>query len=86
MASEELDTMDLKETPPTTPMETEAEMKTPSGKKKPGPQNPDQVVEFVTETTKSIDRFLQKIHAYEPYIINNAYKVLIAESTNPCAA
>ena len=55
MATEQLDTMDLKETPLTTPTETEVEIKIPSGKKKPGPQNPDQVAEFVSETTKNFD-------------------------------
>ena len=55
MATEQLDTMDLEETPPTTSMETEAETKIPSGKKKPGPQNPNQAAEFVSETTKSVD-------------------------------
>ena len=78
MATEQLDTVDLKKTPPT-PMETEAETKIPPGKKKPGPQNPDQVAEFVSETTKSIDRFLQKMHSYELYAIDNAYKALIPE-------
>ena len=71
--------MDLEETPPTTPTETEAETKIPSGKKKPGLQNPDQAAEFVSETTKSIDQFLQKIHSYKPYAINDAYIALITE-------
>ena len=75
MAAKVLDTTKLLEsTPPTTPTETRPD------KKKPGPCNPDQVAEFVLETNKSLDRFLKKMHNYEPYaIVEEAYKVLIAE-------
>ena len=74
---------------PTTPMETESAAKLSPGKlspgklspgkKKPGPHNPDQAAEFVVETTKSIDRFINKMHNYKPYAIEEGYKVLIAE-------
>ena len=73
MAETDLDTTKLLEsTPPTTPTET-----TP--KKKPGPCNLDQVAEFVLETNKSLDRFLEKMHNYKPYAIEEAYKVLITK-------
>ena len=74
MAAKDLDTTKLLEsTPPTTPTETR------SNKKKPGPCNPDQAAEFVLETNKSPDHFLEKMHNYEPCTIEEAYKVLIAE-------
>ena len=94
MATEQLDDMELLEqTPPTTPkeptqlttpMETEpgaklSPGKLSPGKKKPGPCNPDQAVEFVIETTKSINRFINKMHNYEPYAIEEGNKVLIAQ-------
>ena len=74
MAAKDLDTTELLESmPPTTPTETRP------NKKKPGPCNLDQVTEFVLETNKSLDHFLEKMHNYEPYAIEEAYKVLIAE-------
>ena len=57
----------------TTPTETR------SDKKKPGPCNPDQAAKFVEETNKSLDRFLEKMHNYKPYAIEEAYTVLISE-------
>ena len=89
MATEQLDDIELLEqtppttpkepTQPTTPMETESGAKLSPGKKKPGPCNPDQAAEFVIETTKSIDRFINKMHNYEPYAIEEGYKVLVPE-------
>ena len=74
MAAKDLDTTKLLESmPPTIPTETRP------NKKKPGPCNPDQVAEFVLETNKSLDHFLEKMHNYEPYAIEEAYNVLIAE-------
>ena len=74
MAAKDLDTTKLLEsTSPTTPTETRP------NKKKPGPCNPDQAAEFVLETNKSLDHFLEKMHNYKPYAIEEAYKVLIAE-------
>ena len=81
MATEQLDDIELLgQTPPTTPkeptqlvtpMETESGAKLlpgklSPGKKKPGPCNPDQAAEFVVETTKSINQFINKMHNYEP--------------------
>ena len=66
----------VEETPPTTPTEHEPK------KKKPGPPNPDQAAKFVVETTQSIDRFMNKMHNYEPYAIEEGYQVLIAEYHN----
>ena len=63
----------MEETPPTTPTEQKPK------KKKPGPCNPDQATKFVEETNKSLDRFLEKMHNYEPYVIEEAYTVLISE-------
>ena len=74
MASEKLEDLELlEETPPTMPTEQEPK-KLLSVKKKPGPHNPDQAAEFVVETTKSIDQFMNKMHNYE-----EGYQVLIAE-------
>ena len=74
MATEQLEDLEIvEETPPTTPTEQEPK------KKKPGPRNPDQAAKFVVETNKSLDSFLEKMHNYEPYAIEEAYKVLIAK-------
>ena len=74
MATEQLEDLEIvEETPPTTPTEQE------SKKKKLGPCNPDQVAKFVEETNKSLDCFLEKMHNYEPYAIEEAYTVLISE-------
>ena len=74
MATEQLEDLEIvEETPPTTPTEKEPK------KKKPGPHNPDQATEFVVETTLSVDRFMNKMHNYEPYAIEEGYQVLIAE-------
>ena len=66
MATKDIDTT-------TTPTEMRPD------KKKPGPCNPDQVAEFVLKTNKSLDRFLEKMHDYKPYAIEEAYKILIAK-------
>ena len=64
MATEQLEDLKIvEETPPTTPTEQEPK------KKKPGPRNPYQNTKFVKETNKSLDRFLEKMHNYEPYAI-----------------
>ena len=74
MATEQLEDLAIvEETPPTTPTEQEPK------KKKPGPCNPDQVAKFVEETNKSLDCFLEKMHNYKPYAIEEAYTVLISE-------
>ena len=48
-------------------------------KKKSGSHNPDRAAKYEEETNKSLDCFLEKMHNYEPYAIEEAYKVLIAE-------
>ena len=74
MATEQLEDLEIvEETPPTTPTEQEPK------KKKPGPCNPDQAPEFVVETNKSLDCFLEKMHNYEQYAIEEAYTVLISK-------
>ena len=74
MATEQPEDLEIVgETPLTMPTEQE------SKRKKPGPHNPDQTAEFVAETNKSLDCFLEKMHNYEPYAIEEAYKVLIAK-------
>ena len=74
MATEQLEDLEIvEETPPTTPTEQEPK------KKKPGPCNPDQATKFVVETTQSKDRFMNKMHNYEPYTIEEGYQVFIAE-------
>ena len=81
MATEELGNLEIvEETLPTTPTEQEPK------KRKPGPCNPDQAAEFVAETTQSLDQFMNKMHNYEPYAIEEGYQVLIAEyHIMPCA-
>ena len=74
MATEQLEDLEIvEETPPTTPTEQEPK------KKKLGPCNPDQAAKFIEETNKSLDHFLQKMHNYEPYAIEEAYTVLISK-------
>ena len=74
MATEELGDLEIvEETPPTTPTEKEPK------KKKLGPCNPDRATKSVVETTQSIDRFMNKMHNYEPDAIEEGYQVLIAE-------
>ena len=68
----------MEETPPTMPTEQEPKKLSPA-KKKPGPCNPDQATKFVVETTQSIDQFMNKMHNYEPYAIEEGYQVLIAK-------
>ena len=47
-------------------------------KKKPGPCNRGQAAEFVVETNKSLDRFLEKMHNYKPYAREEACKMPFA--------
>ena len=74
MATEELGNLKIvEETPPTTPTEQEPK------KKRPGPCNPDQAIEFVIQTMQSVDRFMNKMHNHEPDAIEEGCQVLIAE-------
>ena len=79
MATEQLEDLEIvEETPPTMPTEQEPKKLLPA-KKKPGPHNPDQAAESVVETNQNVDRFMNKMHNYEPYAIEEGYQVLIAE-------
>ena len=69
----------LEQTPLTTPIEPDLECKLSPGKKKLGPNNPDQAEQFVTETNKVVECFLQNLHNSEPCAIKEAYQVLITE-------
>ena len=74
MATEELGNLKImEETAPTTPTDQEPK------KRRPGPRNPDQAAEFVTQTMQSVDRFMSKMHNQEPDAIEEGYQVLIAE-------
>ena len=74
MATEELGNLEIvEETPPTTPTEQEPQ------KKRPGPCNLDQAIEFVIQTMQSVDRFMSKMHNNEPDTIKEGYQVLTAE-------
>ena len=67
MAIEELGNLEIvEETPPTTPTEQEPK------KKRPGPHNLDQATKFVMQTMQSVDRFMNKMHNYDPYAIEEA--------------
>ena len=80
MATKELETSELLEqTPPTTLTEPDLECKLSSGKKKPGPNNPDQAEQFMTQTNQIVECFLQNLHNSEPCTIKEAYQVLITE-------
>ena len=80
MAMKELDTSELLEQiPPTTPTEPDPECKMSPGKKKLAPNNKDQVEQFMTQTNKVVECFLQKLHNSEPCAIKEAYQVLITE-------
>ena len=46
-------------------------------KKKPGPNNPDEVTRFVQEVDKVMQKFMDTVHQYEPYSIQNAYSDFI---------
>ena len=73
MATEEVGNLEIEEeTPPTTPTEQEPK------KKRPGPRNPDQAMEFVIQTTQSVDRFMSKMQ-HESDTVEENYQVLIAE-------
>ena len=50
----------------------EAELKD-EGKKKPGPNNPEEASEFVEQLNKAVDKFAKTIHQYEPYSIQDVY-------------
>ena len=67
MATEQLEDLEIvEEIPLITPTEQE------SKKKQLGPHNPDQAAKFVEETNKSLDCFLEKMHNYKPYAIEEA--------------
>ena len=62
MATKELETSE--QTPPTT--QTELDLEWSPGKKKLGPNNPDQAEQFVTRTNQIVECFLQNLHNSEP--------------------
>ena len=73
MATEESGNLKImEETPPTTSTEQEPK------KKRPGPCNPDQAIEFGLQTTQCIDRFMSKVQ-HESDTIEENYQVLTAE-------
>ena len=80
MVMKELDTSEwLEQTPPTTPTEPDPECKLSPGKKKLGPNNPDHAEQFMTETNKVVECFLENLHNSEPCTIKETYQVLITE-------
>ena len=46
-------------------------------KKKPGPNNPEEATKFVQEVDKAVQKFMDTVHQYEPYSIQNAYSDFI---------
>ena len=50
----------------------EADLKD-EGKKKPRPNNLEEVSEFVEQINEALDKFAKTIHQYEPYTIQDAY-------------
>ena len=70
MATEELDTdIEIVAEKPAPAPSTSTESRLLPARKKPGPHNPDQAAQFIEETTKSLDHFMTKVHAYKPYAI-----------------
>ena len=76
MAEKEQEIKVLKEIQPTTPMD---DADTTAEKKRSGPINAIQAAAFITATTTSIDKFVTKIHNYEPYTLQSCYETLIDE-------
>ena len=50
----------------------EAELKY-EGKKKPGPNNPEEASEFMQQLNEAVDKFTDTIHQCKPYSIQDAY-------------
>ena len=46
-------------------------------KKKPGLNNPEEATRFVQEVDKVVQKFVDTVHQYEPYSIQNAYSDFI---------
>ena len=61
MASQEADPTNIKE-----------DIKT-----KPDPNNPEEATKFVQEVDKAVQKFMDTVHQYEPYSIQNAYSDFI---------
>ena len=61
MASQEADPVNIKE----------------DIKKKPGPNNPEEAIIFVQEVDKAVQKFMDTVHQYKPYSIQNAYSDFI---------
>ena len=51
-------------------------------KKKPGPNNPEEATKFVQEVDKAVQKFMDTVHQYEPYSIQNAYSDFIENYYN----
>ena len=51
-------------------------------KKKPGPNNPEEATKFVQEVDKTVQKFMDTVHQYEPYSIQNAYSDFIERYYN----
>ena len=60
----------------------EAELKD-EGKKKPGPNNPEEVSEFVEQINEAVDKFSKTIYQYEPYSIQDAYSDFVGRYYEP---
>ena len=43
------------------------------GKKKPGPNNPEEASKFVQQLNEAVNKFAEAMHQYEPYSIQDAY-------------
>ena len=46
-------------------------------KKKPGQNSPEEATKFVQEVDKAVQKFMDTVHQYEPYSIQNAYSDFI---------
>ena len=51
-------------------------------KKKPDPNNPEETTKFVQEVKKAVQKFMDTVHQYEPYSIQNAYSDFIKRYYN----
>ena len=68
MATQEADSTDIKE----------------DIKKKPGPNNPEEATRFVQEVDKRVQKFMDTVHQYELYSIQNAYSDFIEKYLTYC--
>ena len=51
-------------------------------KKRPGPNNLEAAIEFLTKVNTMVNKFTEIVHQYEPYSIENAYTDFVTDYNN----